>query len=58
VLIFLELLMGFSILMAYIMIEKRINQRRCSECGNRVSKDDPGESCPRCGERFEPFVKR
>lgn len=48
----LELLMGFSLLMAYIMIEKRVNQRKCSECGNRVSKYDPGETCPRCGELF------
>ncbi|HKG21255.1 MAG TPA: hypothetical protein VKC34_05095 [Blastocatellia bacterium] len=45
----LELLFGFSLLFAYIMIEKRINQRKCPACGNKVSVDDPGEACTRCG---------
>jgi len=45
----LEILTGLSLLFAYTKIEKRINQRKCHECGNSVSVDDTSESCPRCG---------
>jgi rubrerythrin len=31
------------------MVEKRINQRPCPECGYRVSIDGLDEDCPRCG---------
>lgn len=48
----LEIAMGLSLLLAYIKIEKRVNQRRCHECGNSVSVDNPGETCPRCGALF------
>jgi rubrerythrin len=36
-------------LAAYVMFEKRINQRLCPECGFRVSIDGLDEDCPRCG---------
>ena len=38
-----------AILFAYTVIEWRINQRPCPECGFRVSVDNPNEICPRCG---------
>jgi hypothetical protein len=36
-------------LVAYALIEKRINQRPCPDCGFRVSIDGLAEACPRCG---------
>ena len=38
-----------AVLIAYVMIEKRINLRPCPECGFRVSIDGLDEDCPRCG---------
>jgi rubrerythrin len=37
------------LLVAYVMLEKRINQRACAGCGFRVSIDGLDEDCPRCG---------
>jgi rubrerythrin len=48
-----EIVIGLSLLFAYVKIEKRINQRCCHECGNSVSVDNPGETCPRCGALFK-----
>lgn len=36
-------------LFAYALIEKRINQRSCPDCGFRVSIDGLADACPRCG---------
>lgn len=41
-------LLGAAVLLAYAMIEKRINQRPCPECGYTVSVDAISEQCPRC----------
>jgi len=38
-----------GLLIAYVKVESRINQRRCLECGFRVSKDGLDEDCPKCG---------
>ena len=38
-----------SVLVAYVMIEKRINLHPCPECGFRGSIDALDEACPRCG---------
>lgn len=38
-----------AVLIAYVMIEKCINLRRCPECRFRVSIDGLDEGCPRCG---------
>jgi rubrerythrin len=38
-----------AVMVAYAIVEKRINQRGCPECGFRVSKDGLDEACPRCG---------
>jgi ribosomal protein S27AE len=38
-----------AVLIAYAIVEKRINQRGCPACGFRVSIDGLDEDCPRCG---------
>ena len=38
-----------AVLIAYVIIEKRISLRSCPECGFRVSIDGLDEDCPRCG---------
>lgn len=38
---------------AYSIIERRINQRTCPECGFRVSRDAPRDACPRCKPVFD-----
>ena len=45
----IEILIGLSMLAAYILLEKRINQRRCPECGIGASDRNPDETCRRCG---------
>jgi rubrerythrin len=45
----LALAVAAVVLIAYSWIEKRINQRRCRECGFSRSLDDAKEECPRCG---------
>lgn len=57
-----------AVVIAYSMIEKRINHRTCPECGFRVSNDAPADACPRCNpvfdqpwqdlERDEPFSSK
>src|SRR5262249_32534143 len=39
---------GGSILFAYALIERHINQRACPYCRFRVSADALEEQCPRC----------
>jgi rubrerythrin len=46
-LIFAILVVGAA-LTTYAVVERRINQRRCPECGFGVSKDGLDEDCPRC----------
>ncbi len=45
----LGILLGAAALVAYAMIEKRLNQHACPSCAYRVSADDTSETCPRCG---------
>jgi rubrerythrin len=40
---------GGALLLAYVLIEKRINQRRCLVCGYSASVDALPEHCPKCG---------
>ena len=42
-------------LVAYVIFEKRINQRACPECGFRISKDGLVEDCPRCGSLIPQY---
>lgn len=42
-----------AVVIAYSMIERRINQRTCPECGFRVSRDAPRDACPRCNPVFD-----
>lgn len=42
-----------ALVIAYSMIERRINQRTCPECGFRVSQDAPVDACPRCNPLFD-----
>jgi rubrerythrin len=44
----MALLFGAAALVAYSMIEKRINQRACPECGYNISADAVEEQCPQC----------
>jgi hypothetical protein len=48
-LLLLTIFIAFALLFLYTLIERRINQRACVECGFRVSVDQPEELCPRCG---------
>ena len=47
-----------AVLIAYVMIEKRINLRPCPECGFRVSIDGLDEDCPKCGSLIPQVGKR
>ena len=42
------ILFGVVALVAYSLIEKRINQRGCPVCGYRISADAVNQACPRC----------
>jgi ssDNA-binding Zn-finger/Zn-ribbon topoisomerase 1 len=44
----LSLLIGAGVLFAYYLVEKRINQRACPECGFTMSLDAIEEQCPNC----------
>jgi len=46
--IFLSVLFSAIVLVAYSMIEKRLNQQACAVCGFSVSADAVNQSCPRC----------
>lgn len=47
--ILLAIVIGSVVLIGYVIIEKRVNQRACPGCGFGVSLDGPDEDCPRCG---------
>jgi rubrerythrin len=47
--IFLSILFVAAVLIAYVIVEKRINRRSCPECGFGASIDGPDEDCPHCG---------
>jgi hypothetical protein len=36
------------VLIAYSLIEKRLNQQGCPVCGYRRSADAANQACPRC----------
>jgi hypothetical protein len=42
-----------AVVIAYSLIERRINHRICPECDFRVSIDAPGDACPRCNPVFD-----
>ena len=44
----LSILVAAGGLIAYYLVEKRINQRACSECGYTMSLDAVEEQCPNC----------
>ena len=46
------IIVGAAILIAYSLIEKRINQRVCMVCRYMVSAHAGNEMCPRCGSFF------
>ena len=46
--ILLSVLFCAAVLVAYSMIEKRLNQQACPVCGFTVSADVVNGSCPRC----------
>lgn len=47
--ILVAILIWAGVVLAYVMIERRVSLRPCSECGFRVSIDGLDEDCPRCG---------
>jgi rubrerythrin len=47
--IILTVVVGGAAIIAYSLIEKRINQRACPECGFGIFVDALPEQCPRCG---------
>ena len=55
--IILAILVVGGVLTGYVMIEKRINLRRCPECGFKVSIDGVDENCPRCGSLIPQVIK-
>jgi rubrerythrin len=44
----ISVLCGAVVLLAYVVIEKRLSQKACAACGFNVSADPVNESCPRC----------
>ena len=50
----LGILLAGAVLIAYVMIEKRINLRPCPICGLRISRDAVNEPCPRCDALINP----
>jgi len=55
--IILAVLVVSAVLIAYVVIEKRINLRPCPECGFRVSIDGLDEDCPKCGSLIPQVAK-
>ena len=55
--IILAILVVSAVLIAYAMIEKRINLRPCPKCGFRVSIDGLDEDCPQCGSLIPQVIK-
>jgi rubrerythrin len=53
--IILTALVAGVVLVAYVMIERRISQRPCPECGFRVSIDGLDEDCPQCGSLIPKY---
>ena len=51
--ILLTIIIGAALLLFYTLIEKRIAQRACLECGAKISVDDVERKCPRCGSFVE-----
>lgn len=49
----LAIVLVTAVLVAYSLIEKRMNQRACPECGFKVSIDSPAGDCPRCQSTFD-----
>jgi Zn finger protein HypA/HybF involved in hydrogenase expression len=49
----LTIVIGAAVLILYLMMEKRIAQRACLECGAKISVADVARKCPRCGSRVE-----
>jgi ribosomal protein S27AE len=47
--IILTIIVGGAVMIAYSLVEKRINQRACAECGFTIFVDALPEQCPRCG---------
>ena len=54
--IILGILIGGGGLLAYSIIEKRINQEACAECGFKKSVDSLDDRCPRCGCAIEQNI--
>jgi rubrerythrin len=52
--ILLSVLTCAAALVAYSVIEKRLNQRACSVCGFSVSADAVNQPCPRCDAPITP----
>jgi anaerobic ribonucleoside-triphosphate reductase len=55
--IILAILGVSAVLIAYVMIEKRINLRPCPECGFQISIDGLDEDCPQCGSLIPQAIK-
>lgn len=55
--IILAILIVGAVLVAYALVEKRINLRPCPECGFRVSIDGRDEDCPKCGSPIPQAAK-
>ena len=55
--IILAVLVVSAVLIAYVVIEKRINLRPCPECGFGVSIDGLDEDCPKCGSLIPQVAK-
>ena len=51
---FLGILFGAIVLIAYVMFEKRRCQQDCPACGLTVSVDVVNEPCPRCDTLINP----
>jgi Zn finger protein HypA/HybF involved in hydrogenase expression len=54
----LSALFAAIVLIAYVIIEKRINQQPCPECGFTMSVDVIEEQCPNCDALVSSQVGR
>lgn len=44
---------GAGLLSIYGLVEQKLNQKRCSQCGFRMSRENPDGACPRCKEKTQ-----
>jgi hypothetical protein len=47
--IFLTIVIAATVLIIYVMMEKKFAQRACFSCGSKISLENEEQKCSRCG---------